>query len=118
MSKDPVAEGVYVAQFLSNTDRCGQGIVVVDGGRIHGGDVDHVYIGKYSLVNNEFLASLDVSNYLGCFWSVLGPLAHYRLTMNGIVKKAQDITCHGKVEERPDLDIQINLHKVSPLVRS
>src|SRR5262245_27021647 len=113
-----IVEGVYAARFLSNADQYGEGIVVVDGGRIHGGDLDHVYIGKYSLVNNEFSASVDVKNYSGRISSVLGPLTHYQLTLNGIVKKSQDITVRGKVEERPDLSIQINLHKVSPLVRS
>lgn len=112
-----VVEGVYAAQFLSNTDQYGEGIVVVDGGRIHGGDLDHVYIGTYSLANNEFSANLDVSNHSGKFSSVLGPLMHYRLTLNGKVKKQQDITCRGKVEGRPDLAIKINLHKISPLVR-
>jgi|KBSMisStandDraft_5_1062788.scaffolds.fasta_scaffold99647_3 hypothetical protein len=112
-----VVEGVYSAHFLSNADRYGEGIVVVDGGKIHGGDLDYVYIGKYSLSNNEFSASLDVSNHSGRFASVLGPLTHYRLTLNGKVKKHQDVTCHGTVEERPDLAIQINLHKLSPLAR-
>jgi hypothetical protein len=110
-------EGVYVAHFMSNADQYGEGVVVVDGGRIHGGDLDHVYVGKYSLANNEFSASLDVSNHSGRFSSVLGPLAHYRLTVNGKVKKQQDITCRGTVEERPDVAIQINLHKISALVR-
>jgi hypothetical protein len=110
-------EGVYAARFLSNLDQYGEGIIVLDDGRIHGGDLDHVYIGKYSLINNEFSATVDVANYSGSISSVLG-LAQYRLTLNGIVKKAQDITTHGKVEGHPDLAIQINLHKVSHLVRS
>ena len=114
---DVVVEGVYVAHFLSNADQYGEGIVVVDSGRIHGGDLDHVYVGNYSLENDEFSATLEVSNHSGKFSSVLGPLAHYRLTLNGKVKKQQDITCHGTVEERPDLAIQINLHKISPLAR-
>jgi len=110
-------EGVYVAHFLSNADQYGEGIVVVDDGRIHGGDLDHVYIGKYALAENEFSATLDVSNHSGRFSSVLGPLAQYRLTLKGTVKKQQDITCHGTVEERPDLAIQINLRKLSALAR-
>jgi hypothetical protein len=110
-------DGVYSAHFLSNANQYGEGIVVVDGGRIHGGDLDHVYSGKYSLTDNEFSARLDVSNHSGNFSSVLGHLAQYRLTLNGKVKKQQDITCRGKVEGRPDLVIQVNLHKLSPLVR-
>ena len=110
-------DGVYVAHFMSKSEQYGQGIVVVDGGRIHGGDLDHVYVGKYALENDEFSASLDVSNHSGTFTSVLGSLPHYRLALNGKVKKQQDITCRGTVEERPGLAIQINLHKVSPLVR-
>jgi hypothetical protein len=112
-----VVEGVYSAHFLSSADQYGEGIVVVHGGKIHGGDLDYVYIGTYSLTNSEFSASLEVSNHSGRFASVLGPLTHYRLTLNGKLKKHQDITCHGTVEERPDLAIQINLHKLSPLVR-
>ena len=112
-----VVDGVYSAHFLSNANQYGEGVVVVDGGRIHGGDLDHVYIGKYSLANNEFSATLDVSNHSGRFSSVLGPLAHYRLTLNGKMKKQQDITCRGTVQERPELAIQVNLHKISPLVR-
>jgi hypothetical protein len=110
-------EGVYVAHFLSKADHYGEGIVVVDGGRIHGGDLDHVYVGKYALSNDEFSATLEVSNHSGTFSSVLGPLAQYRLALKGKVKKHQDITCHGTVEERPDLAIQINLHKLSALAR-
>ena len=110
-------EGVYSAHFLSNANLYGEGIVVVDRGKIQGGDLDHVYIGNYSLANNEFSASLDVSNHSGNFSSVLGQLAQYRLTLNGKVKKQQDITCRGKVEGRPDLMIQVNLHKISPLAR-
>ena len=112
-----VVEGVYSAHFLSNDNQYGEGIVVVDGGKIHGGDLDHVYIGHYSLANNEFSATLDVSNHSGSFSSVLGQLAHYRLALSGKIKKQQDITCRGKVEGRPDLAIQVNLHKISPLVR-
>jgi hypothetical protein len=108
-------EGVYAAQFLSNADQYGEGIVVLDSGRIHGGDLDHVYTGHYSLVNNEFSATVDVANYSGKLSSVLGQLTHYRLTLNGIIR-ARDITVTGKVEERPNLAIQINLHKVSQLV--
>ncbi len=114
---DVAVEGVYVAHFLSNADQYGEGIVVVEGGKIHGGDLDHVYIGKYALGNNEFLATLDVSNHSGRFSSVLGTLAQYRLTLKGKVKQQQDITCHGTVVERPGLAIQINLRKLSALAR-
>jgi len=111
-------QGVYAAQFLSNANKYGEGIVVLENGRIHGGDLDHVYIGTYALLDNKFSATVDVANYSGSMSSVLGQVAHYRLTLHGIFKKAQDITTHGTVEGRPDLDIQINLHKVSELVRS
>jgi T3SS negative regulator,GrlR len=114
----PLIQGVFAAQFLSNTNKYGEGIVVLDSGRVHGGDLDHVYVGTYSLLDNTFSATVDVANYSGSISSVLGHMAHYRLTLHGIVKKAQDITTHGTVEGRPDLDIQINLHKVSELVRS
>ena len=118
LPKDHLVDGVYAAQFVSNASQYGEGIVVLDGGRIHGGDLDHVYVGRYSLAGNEFSATVEVANYSSNLSSVFGGLEHYRLTLNGTIKKGQDITTHGKVEGRPDLAIQINLHKVSELVRS
>jgi T3SS negative regulator,GrlR len=81
-----LVDGVYAAQFLSNANQYGEGIVVLDGGRIHGGDLDHVYIGNYSLVNNEFVATVDVANYSNTITSVFGELPQYRLTLKGILK--------------------------------
>ena len=117
MAGTPTVEGVYAASFLSNLNQYGQGIIVLDGGRVHGGDLDYAYIGKYSVAHNEIVATVDVANYSGGFTSVLGDLAQYRLTLNGRIR-AQEMTVSGKVEGRPDLKIQINLRKISPIVRS
>ncbi len=111
-------EGIYAAQFLSNADQYGEGIVVLDGGRIHGGDLDHTYAGRYSLLNNEFSATVQVTNYSGRISSVLGQLMDYQLALNGTVKEPHDITVRGTVEGRPGLTIQINLHKVRRLIHS
>ena len=117
MTATSTVEGVYAASFLSNLNQYGQGIIVLDGGRIHGGDLDYAYTGKYSFTDNDIVATVDVANYSGGFTSVMRDLPHYRLTLNGRIK-AHEMTVSGEVEGRPDLKIQINLRKISPLVGS
>ncbi|HKR80051.1 MAG TPA: GrlR family regulatory protein [Nitrospira sp.] len=110
-------EGIYAAQFVSNADQYGEGIIVLDKGKIHGGDLDNVYVGTFSVRNNEIAATVDITNYSGNVWSVVG-LRQYRLTVKGAMKNSQNITVAGVVEGRADLAIKVNLRKLSHLVDS
>ena len=110
-------EGIYSVQFLSSIDQYGEGIIVLDKGRIHGGDLDNVYIGTFSFSNHEISATVDITNYSGNVSSVVG-LRQYRLTLKGAMKTPQNITVAGVVEGRTDLSIKVNLHKLSQLVGS
>ena len=110
-------EGIYAAQFVSNADQYGEGIIVLDKGKIHGGDLDNVYVGTFSVTNNEIAATVDITNYSGNVSSVVG-LRQYRLTVKGAMKNSQNITVAGVVEGRADLAIKVNLRKLSHLVDS
>ena|SRR4030095_8530136 len=110
-------EGIYAAQFVSNADQYGEGIIVLDKGKIHGGDLDNVYVGTFSVTNNEIAATVDITNYSGNLSSVVG-LRQYRLTVKGAMKNSQNITVAGVVEGRADLAIKVNLRKLSHLVDS
>lgn len=110
-------EGVYAAQFVSNADQYGEGIIVLDEGRIHGGDLDNVYVGTFSVTDNEISATVEITNYSGNVSSVVG-LRQYRLTLKGTMKNPQNVTVSGVVEGRGDLAIKVNLHKLSHLVDS
>lgn len=110
-------EGIYAAQFMSNADQYGEGIIVLDKGKIHGGDLDNVYVGTFSVANNDIAATVEITNYSGNVSSVLG-LRQYRLTLKGAMKTPQNITVSGVVEGRADLAIKVNLHKLSHLVES
>jgi hypothetical protein len=110
-------EGIYAAQFVSNADQYGEGVIVLDKGKIHGGDLDNVYVGTFSVRNNEIAATVDITNYSGNVSSVVG-LRQYRLTVKGAMKNSQNITVAGVVEGRADLAIKVNLRKLSHLVDS
>jgi hypothetical protein len=111
------AEGIYAAQFVSNADQYGEGIIVLDKGKIHGGDLDNVYVGTFSVMNDDIAATVEITNYSGNVSSVLG-LRQYRLTLKGAMNNPQNITVRGVAEGRADLAIKVNLRKLSHLVDS
>lgn len=106
--------GIYSANFLSNNNLMGAGIVVNDGASLHGGDLSYLYKGKYRLDDNRISATVDVENYTGRPNSVLGPLRSYRLTMNGVIA-SHSFNLSGSVDV-PDQMIRIELKKRGELV--
>jgi hypothetical protein len=93
----------------------GIGILVIDGGAMHGGDLHHNYRGKYRFVANEVSSTVEIENYSGTSNSVLGQLREFRLASTGTVTD-QDFHLAGAVEDRPDLTIWIDLKKIGELV--
>lgn len=110
-----MVHGVYSAQFMSNNNLVGSGIVVIDGASLHGGDLDYLYKGKYRLFDTKMSATVDVENYTGRPHSVLGPLKSFRLNLNGVTAP-HGFSLSGAVDGQPGLMIRIELTKISELV--
>jgi hypothetical protein len=107
--------GIYSAKFWSGDNRMGIGIVVIDGGAMHGGDLHYIYRGKYRFVDNTVSSTVEVENYSGTLDSALGPLNSFRLALTGTVM-GQNFDLSGSVENRPNLTIRIELKKIGNLV--
>ena len=57
-------DGLWTAEFGSNTGMFGGGVAVFRDGKIMGGDGTYYYIGEYSLRGNAFEATLKVSPFI------------------------------------------------------
>lgn len=108
-------DGIYAADFVSNRNIFGHGIVVFDGGRFHGGDMDYLYKGKYRLDQNKIIATVDIENYTGHPNSIFGAIKQFRLTLNGVITPA-GFSLSGQVDGHPHLIIRIDVKKLSVLV--
>jgi hypothetical protein len=111
-----MVSGIYSAEFASNQNVMGRGVVIFTESTLHGGDEAYYYKGKFKREgNNNISAAVDVGNHSGNPTSIFGPLNSYRLTLNG-VSNNQGFTLSGQVEGRPTLMITIKLKKVDELV--
>ena len=108
-------DGLYAASFGSNLGMAGTGVVIFDGGRLHGGDASYFYKGKFRLDDNRIIATVDVVHYAGQLNSVFGPARQFRLTLNGVINPP-GFSLSGQVKGSPNLTINIEVRKISDLV--
>ena len=108
-------DGLYAARFGSNLGNIGTGVVIFDGGRLHGGDASYFYKGKFRLDDSRIIATVDVVHYAGQPNSVFGPAREFRLTLNGVINP-QGFSLAGQVADHPTLMINIDVRKISDLV--
>jgi hypothetical protein len=80
--------GIYYVIFKSHTGRFGDGLVVVDNGKIHGGDQRYLYRGFYKTDGQTVEADIQVSYYRGEAKSVLGHIAKFKLNLPEIYKRS------------------------------
>lgn len=56
-------EALWSVEFLSSWGAGGSGILVLDGGRIFGGNDSLLYTGRYEVVGNRIAADVRVETY-------------------------------------------------------
>jgi hypothetical protein len=57
-------DGLWTAEFGSNTGVFGGGVAVFRGGKILGGDSTYYYTGEYNLAGNVLTATLRISPFI------------------------------------------------------
>ena len=79
-----MTSGVFSAAFMSNLNSGGSGVAIFSGNTIHGGDASHYYKGKYRFdAHNQISGTIDVVKYSPVQNSVFGPIASFRLKLDG-----------------------------------
>jgi hypothetical protein len=107
--------GIYYVIFKAQTGHFGDGLVVMDNGKLHGGDQRYLYRGFYKTNGQEIEADIHVSYYRGEAKSVLGNLSKFKLNLSGkAVKEA--FTVSGYVFGQSHLGISIEGQKQADLL--
>jgi hypothetical protein len=107
--------GIYYVVFKSPIGHFGDGLVVVDNGKIHGGDRRYLYRGLYKEKGRAIEAEIQVSYYRGEPKSVLGHLAKFNLTLDGNASPGA-FTVSGHVFGQSHLVLSIEGQKQADLV--
>lgn len=108
--------GIYFVEFKANNNDYGQGLAVVDNGKVNGGDYSYLYRGRLDNYGEELKAVIDVSYYRGEHNSVMGALKNFTLNLTG--KTTGDgFDVAGGIPNIPDVSIRIVGRKVADLFK-
>lgn len=103
-----MVEALWSVEFKSNLQMIGSGIVVLETGRVFGGDSGMIYIGSYKVVGDKIKAILRIQRYANVpgIVSVTG-LDDYELELEGKVDP-KHIVLQGRVVGAPHLQMSVH----------
>ncbi len=107
--------GIYKVSFTSNQQLFGEGLALFEDGRIHGGDAQYLFLGRYNLGGNTVTAEVTVRHYQGQPISIFGTQKEFKLSVAGKVT-GSDFRVQGHVVGQPQLTIQIAGTKIADAV--
>lgn len=110
-------EAMYGLTFVSNTDNNnngGFGVVVLETGRVLGGDSSFVYVGSYEVENGIIKADVKCTNDRGLLDSIFGNLKEFNLHLEGKIDKKEFIA-NGYMIEKPEQKIVVQFTRRAEL---
>ena len=108
--------GIYYIIFKSDGGQAGDGLAVMDRGRIHGGDHRYLYGGRYWQEGYSLKAEILVSYYRGKFNSIFGPLSNFKLTLVGNCTGEGDFKATGHMVGQSQMKISVEGQKQADLI--
>ena len=108
--------GLYFVEFQANTQDFGQGLAVIDNGRINGGDHAYLYQGRIDAYGSDVKAVIEVKHYRGQPASVFGPLNSFTLNLAG-KNSGSTFEVSGGIANMPGTKITIRGKKVAELYK-
>jgi hypothetical protein len=97
-------DGLWVIEFESMIQIYGRGVVVLNNGRLLGGDESYYYSGTYRITENRIEGNATVIKHNPHGISVFGDISHFELTFTGDITENQ-FTAVGQIVENPDASI-------------
>ena len=90
-------EALWSVEFRSNLQIVGSGIVVLETGRVFGGDSSMIYVGSYQVSGDDIKAKLHIHKYAHALGMVSSTgLNDYHLELAGKIDH-EEIVLHGHV---------------------
>lgn len=78
--------GLWTIEFISTMNRFGAGVLVLNNGRLLGGDNGYYYLGNYDVKDNNIRGKVAVTRFNKNIISVFGDVDHFSLTFDGQIK--------------------------------
>ena len=107
-------EALYGIEFVSNIDDGGYGVLVLETGRILGGDSSFVYVGDYEVKNHKVYANVKCTNDRETLQSIFGDIKEFNLHLEGTPDPKEFILA-GHMVEDPNLKIAVKLTRRAEL---
>ncbi|MCJ7777103.1 MAG: hypothetical protein MUP16_02165 [Sedimentisphaerales bacterium] len=108
--------GIYQVQFMANNKSFGMGLILIENGRVNGGDLSYIYQGRFDYYGDDIQALIEVKHYSGPAISVMGPLQEFSLNLSG--KQSGEIfEVAGGIPGVPELSIKIVGRKVAEIFK-
>ena len=100
-------EALWSVRFSSNMGIHGGGVVVIENGKILGGETGYTYIGSMRAERERVIARVRVSKYMAEAPSIFG-MDHFEMELSGRADESQ-IRFEGFIVGSPRHDISIDL---------
>lgn len=107
-------EALYGVEFVSNMNDGGYGVVVLETGRVLGGDSSFVFIGDYEVKDGIVYAKVKCTNDRNMLQSIFGDIKEFNLNLEG--KHAHnEFILQGHMIENPAMKIGVKLTRRAEL---
>ena len=101
-------EQLWSVEFVSELGSEGGGVIVLENGKLLGGNNNYFYIGSYDLKNNKFNATIDIKHYHGKCNPVFGKLEEFILKLQGDSDE-ESMLLTGHMLEDPSRELHVRL---------
>ena len=107
-------EGLWTLEFGSNVGLFGGGVVVLENGKVMGGDGGYFYLGEFVINGSQFRATIKVSPFIEGYESVFRTLGQtLTLELLGSRTDATHAVAQGHPVDRPELTLGVKMTKRS-----
>lgn len=100
-------DGLWIVEFRTNLGLLGQGIAVLSGTRVFGGDSSFYYKGSYTEHEGTMSAEIDVVRYSATLKSVFGNVDNFHLTVSGKLETETEMQLVGHLAENPNMKVTV-----------
>jgi len=98
--------GLWTIEFISTMNRFGAGVLVLDNGRLLGGDNGYYYLGNYEVKDNNIQGKVAITRFNKNIISVFGDVDQFSLSFAGQIKP-DSVEAVASFDNKPDLKIRI-----------
>ena len=101
-------ERLWSVEFTSELGSEGGGVIVMEDGKILGGNNNYFYVGSYTVSADQFNATIDVKHYQGKCNPIFGKQEELILQLSG-KSSPEEMSLSGHILEDTSRELHISL---------